>query len=117
MQYMLLIYSNPADRPKPGTPELGALMQGYADLGRALRADGAYVLGDALTGVDTARTLRGKGTGTEVMDGPFAETREHLGGFYIIEVPDFAAAAAYAARIPTVHHGAVEIRPLAGFNL
>lgn len=117
MQYMLLIYSNPDNRPKPGTPEFAALMQGYAELGQALRKDGAHIAGDALTGADKARTLRGKAGRVEMMDGPFAETREHLGGYYLIDVPDFETAAAYARRIPTLRHGAVEIRPVAGFNL
>lgn len=117
MQFMLLIYSNPADRPQPGTPEFGALMQGYAGLGRKLREDGAHLSGDALKPVETARTLRGTGAGRVTMDGPFAETREHLGGYYLIDVPDMETALGYAAMIPTLAHGAVEVRELAGFGL
>lgn len=117
MQYMILIYSNPADRPKFDTPEFHALMQDYAQLGIDLRAAGAHISGDALLGVETARTLRGRGAEAVVMDGPFAETREHLGGYYLIEAPDMEAALTWARRIPTAAHGAVEVRQLMNVGL
>ena len=112
MQYMLLIYSDPALNPAPGTAEFGALMAGYGALNQRLRADGVFVSGDALKPVQTATSLRLRADKVETMDGPFAETREHLGGYYLIDVPDLDAALRYAALIPTARHGTVEIRPV-----
>jgi hypothetical protein len=71
MQFMLLIYSNPEDRPKPGTPAFDALMQGYGQLGSDLRAAGVHVAGDALVGAQAARTLRGSGAAAQ---GPWSWT-------------------------------------------
>lgn len=117
MQALLLIYSDPAVRPNYGTPEFDQMMQGYASLGAQLRADGAYLSGDALKGSETAKTVRGRGAKSMVMDGPFAETREHLGGYYLIDVPDMTTALRYAAMVPTADHGVVEVRELAGVRL
>ena len=116
MQYLLLIYSDPATNPAYGTPEFQAMMGGYGTLTASLKADGAWVAGDALQGVQTATSLRVRGGKVETMDGPFAETKEHLGGYYLIDVPDLDAALAYAARIPTATHGTVEVRPLVVWN-
>lgn len=112
MQYMLLIYSDPATGPAPGSPEFGTMMAGYSALNERLKADGAWVTGDALQVVQTATCLRLRGGKVDTMDGPFAETKEHLGGYYLIEVPDLDAALRYAAMIPTATHGTVEVRPL-----
>jgi hypothetical protein len=116
MQYMLLIYSDPATDPAYGTPEFEAMMGGYFALNDRLKADGAYVAGDALQNVQTATSLRLRGGKVETMDGPFAETKEHLGGYYLIDVPDLDAALRYAAMIPTATHGTVELRPLVVWN-
>jgi hypothetical protein len=116
MQYMLLIYSDPATDPAYGTPEFEAMMGGYFALNDRLKADGVYVAGDALQNVQTATSLRLRGGKVETMDGPFAETKEHLGGYYLIDVPDLDAALRYAAMIPTATHGTVELRPLVVWN-
>jgi hypothetical protein len=116
MQYMLLIYSDPATDPVYGTPDFEAMMGGYFALNERLKADGVYVTGDALQGVQTATSLRQRGGKVETMDGPFAETKEHLGGYYLIDVPDLDAALRYAAMIPTASHGTVEVRPLVVWN-
>jgi hypothetical protein len=116
MQYMLLIYADPATEPVYGTPEFGAMMGGYAALNERLKADGAWVGGDALQGVQTATSLRLRGGKAETMDGPFAETKERLGGYYLIEVPDLDAAMRYAAMVPAATYGTVEIRPLVVWN-
>jgi hypothetical protein len=109
---MLLIYSDPATDPVYGTPDFDAMMGGYFALNERLKADGAWVAGEALQGVQTATCLRLRGGKVETMDGPFAETKEHLGGYYLIEVADLDAALRYAAMIPTATHGTVEVRPL-----
>ncbi|MFM2366561.1 MAG: hypothetical protein RIR95_1169 [Pseudomonadota bacterium] len=116
MQYMLLIYSNPALEPTYGTPEFQAMMAGYFALNEQMKADGVMVAGEALRSIETATSLRIKSSKVETMDGPFAETREHLGGYYIINVPDLDAALKYAALIPAAHYGTVEVRPLMDYN-
>jgi hypothetical protein len=112
MKYIALIYSDPATEPAYGTPEFGAMMSGYGALTAALKADGKWVAGEALQGVQTATTLRLRNGRSETMDGPFAETKERLGGFYVMDCTDLDEALRYAAMIPTAAHGSVELRPL-----
>lgn len=116
MQYMLLIYSDPAREPAYGTPEFGAMMGGYSALNDRMNADGVMKSGDWLQGAQTATSVRVKDGRVETMDGPFAETKEHLGGYYIIDVPDLDAALKYAAMIPSAAYGTVEVRPLMVYN-
>lgn len=112
MQYMALIYSEPARQPTYGTPEFGKMMEGYFAFSKLLKDDGAWLGGDGLQGVETATSVRVNGGKVETMDGPFAETKEHLGGFYVFEVPDLDAALRYAAMIPSAAWGTVELRPV-----
>jgi hypothetical protein len=72
--------------------------------------------GEALKGIETATSVRMRGGQVETMDGPFAETREHLGGYYVLEVPDLDAALRYAALIPAAQFGTIEVRPLMDYN-
>ncbi len=116
MKYMALIYSDPAREPKPGTAEFGAYMQGFYKANEAYAAAGVLVSGDALAPVHTATTVRRRSGRMETMDGPFAETKEQLGGYYILDCADLDEALRYAAMIPTVNHGSVEVRPLADMN-
>ncbi len=116
MQYMLLIYGDPAVEPVYGTPEFGAMMAGYASFSQTLVADGVMRSGEGLKGVETATSLRVRGGKVETMDGPFATTKEHLGGYYVIDVPDLDAALKYAAMIPSASYGTVEVRPLMDYN-
>lgn len=81
-----------------------------------MKADGALRSGEGLKGVETATSLRVRGGKVETMDGPFAETKEHLGGYYVVEVPDLDAALKYAAMIPSVGYGTIEVRPLMTYN-
>ena len=112
MQYMALIYSAPEKSPAYGTPEFQKMMQGYFAFNAFLKEKGAFVSGDGLKGTETATTLRLRGGKVETMDGPFAETKEHLGGYYLMEVPDLDTALKYAAMIPTAAYGTVELRPV-----
>lgn len=116
MQYMLLIYNDPSREPAYGTPEFDAMMSGFFAANERMKADGVMRAGEALKGVETATSLRIKSGKVETMDGPFAETREHLGGYYVIEVADLDAALTYAALIPSAHFGTVEVRPLMNYN-
>jgi hypothetical protein len=111
MQYMLLIYV-PADMPV----EDRAPMEAWWTYTQELTASGALVSGDALQGLDTATSIRERDGETLITDGPFAETKEMLGGYYLIDVPDLDAALAWAAKIPSVPYGTVEVRPLMVFD-
>lgn len=116
MQYMLLIYNDPALEPAYGTPEFEQMMGGYFAANEQMKADGVLRSGEGLQGVETATSLRLKAGKVETMDGPFAETREHLGGYYVIDVPDLDAALRYAALIPSAAFGTIEVRPLMDYN-
>jgi hypothetical protein len=111
MQYMILIYENEAAYgDHADSPEMKEMIaQHYAlagELGDKLKA------GAGLQPVATATTVRTEGGAKTVHDGPFAETREQLGGYYLIDVADLEAAKAWAARIPIIPGGKVEVRPV-----
>jgi hypothetical protein len=110
MQYLLLIYIPTEPPAEPATHAQ------WMDYSRQLAASGAMVAGDALQGVDTATTVRVRDDETLVTDGPFAETKEMLGGYYLIDVPDLDSALGWAARIPIVGYGSVEVRPVMSFD-
>lgn len=112
MKYLLLLYVDPAKEPAPDSPDFAEYMSGFYAASRKMAAAGAFLAGEGLQGVETATSLRSRGDKVETMDGPFAETREHLGGFYLIEAPDLDAALAYAATIPVAKIGTVEVRPV-----
>lgn len=116
MKYMLLIYNDPALEPSYGTPEFEAMMGGFFALNERLNADGVLRGGDGLQGIETATSLRVRQGKAETMDGPFAETKEHLGGYYVVEVADLDAALAYAAMIPSAGFGTIEVRPLMDYS-
>jgi len=116
MKYMLLIYNNPNEEPNYGTTEFEGMMSDFFAANEKMKADGVLLDGEGLQGVDTATSLRIKSGKVETMDGPFAQTREHLGGYYVIEVPDLDAALKYAALIPSAKFGTIEVRPLMDYN-
>ncbi|CAN7624518.1 YciI family protein [Rhizobium sp. LjRoot98] len=116
MQYMALIYGDPSVEPAYGTPEFETMMQGYAAFSEMLKAANAYVSGEGLQGVETATSVRVRGGKVETMDGPFAETKEQLGGYYILDVPDLDTALRYAAMIPSATYGTVEVRPVMDYS-
>lgn len=116
MKYIALIYSAEGTGPQYGSPEWEPFMAAYGALGETYRSDGVLVAGDALQGVETATTVRVRNGKTETMDGPFAETKEQLGGFYILDCEDLDQALKYAAMIPTAQYGTIEVRPLMVFE-
>ncbi len=116
MKYMLLIYNDPTKEPAYGTPEFQTMMGGYFALNEKMKADGVMRGGEGLKGINTATSLKIRNGKIDVMDGPFAETKEHLAGYYIIEVEDLDAALKYAAMIPSAKHGTIELRPLMDYN-
>jgi hypothetical protein len=116
MKYMLLLYVDPAREPAHGTPEYQAYIQEFYTVTARTKGFGTMLSGDGLQGVETATSLRLRDGKRETMDGPFAETREHLGGFYLIEAADLDAALAFAAEIPVARIGTVEVRPVMTYS-
>ena len=116
MKYMFLIYNAPDAEPVYGTPEFQSMMAGFAAFNEKAGADGVLRGGEGLQGIATATSMRVRSGKVETMDGPFAETREHLGGYYVLEVPDLDTALRYAAMIPVAAFGTIEVRPLMDYN-
>lgn len=112
-QYMLLIYGPAEGGPSP--QELEAEMPRWMAFTQELLDAGAMVAGEALEPASAARTVRVRAGERRVTDGPVAATAEVLGGFYVIEAADLAAAEAWAARIPNVGYGSTEVRPILVF--
>ncbi|MGH1369257.1 MAG: YciI family protein [Maritimibacter sp.] len=114
MKYLALIYdvAPSGDEPQPGTPEFDAYMAQWEALNDAYIAAGVMGGGEALMPPETATTLRVRGGKTETMDGPYAETKEQLGGYYILECKDLDEALHYAAMIPVHETGTIEVRPI-----
>lgn len=112
MKYMALIYTDPTL-----TPPMGATMnEAYLALNKRMAAAGVMLSGSALHPASTATSVRVRGGKTETMDGPYAETREHLGGYYILDCADLDQALDWAAQIPGAAYGTVEVRPLVVFS-
>ena len=120
MQYLLLIYTEPGGGAlvtEPPTPEeMGAMLAEYGAYGAWLRETGRFVAGEALEDVSTATSVRVRDGRTITTDGPFAETKEVLGGFYIVEAEDLDQAIEAAARIPGARVGTIEVRPIVDFS-
>ena len=112
MKYLLLIYENEASFAGLSEAEQGKVFQEYMDYTARIRKSGHYVSGEALQPVATATTVRSKDGKTLTTDGPFAETREQLGGFYMVEAKDLDEAIALAAQIPAARTGSIEVRPI-----
>jgi hypothetical protein len=118
MQYLLLIYAAEADRAKfmKDQAAMTAMLGEYRTFTQSIIQSGNFKAGDALQPVATATTVRVKDGKTLTTDGPFAETREQLGGYYLIEAKDLDAALAIAARVPGAKYGSIEVRPLMVFD-
>ena len=115
-QYALLIYGEESKHPAPGSEEFGTMMGGYQAFTNEVREKDIMAAGEPLQGLDTATTVRVRDGKTAAVDGPFAETKEALGGFYILDCKDLDEAIEYAAKIPTAGWGSVEIRPVMVFG-
>jgi hypothetical protein len=116
MQYLLLIYSNEAEYAKMDATTRQRVMSEYEDFTKSIIQSGNFKAGDRLQPASTATTVRVKDSKTLTTDGPFAETREQLGGYYLVEAKDLDAAIAIAARIPGARHGSIEVRPVWVYN-
>ena len=114
MQYLVLIYSEEA--PRAEAAAIDATMQEYNAYSQMLRDTGHYVSGEALQPTSTATTIRIRDGQTMTTDGPFAETKETLGGFYLIEAQDLDEALVLGAACPGAKYGSIEVRPIVDFS-
>lgn len=112
MQYLLLIYASETETSARDAAARAAMMEGYGVFTKAIVASGHFKAGDALQSVSTATTVKVREGKVLTTDGPFAETREQLGGYYLIEARDLDEAIEIAARIPGAKLGSIEIRPV-----
>lgn len=116
MRYAILIYDAETANPSPEPPDpavFGEVMAAYNAYTEMLRQRGAYLGGEALQPVTTATTIRRKDGDRLTTDGPFAETKEGLGGFYLIEAKDLDEALELAGKLPAIEYGAsIEVRPI-----
>lgn len=108
MKYMLLIYENDAERVE----HMDERMPNCSAYAEAMKKAGIYITGERLRGAGTTTSVRVANGKTNVVDGPYAEAKEQLGGFHLIDVPDLDTALAWAARCPSASRGVVEVRPV-----
>ena len=116
MRYLCLIYDDESVINGMSKEEGDAFMGEYFAFTEGIRQGGQYVAGEALHPVSTATTVRIRNGKLSTTDGPFAETKEQLGGFYLIEARDLNEAIQVAAKIPSVRTGSIEVRPVVDFS-
>src|SRR5262249_3384389 len=112
MQYLLLIYDSEADWAKMSPADQGSIYQEYGQFTKEITEKGKFVGGHQLQPIASATTVRVRNGKRVVTDGPFAETKEQLGGFYLVDAKDLDEAIALAARIPSARMGSIEVRPI-----
>ena len=114
MKYMLLIYGNEGAMQSASKADTEQMMAGYRAYTEAMKKAGVMTGGDRLKPSASASTVRVANGKSKVLDGPYAEAKEQLGGFYMIDVPDLDTALSWAARCPGASHGTIEVRPTWG---
>ena len=112
MQYLLTLYADEAGWTNLSKSEQEQGVAAYMAYGKALKAAGAWKGSNRLQPISTATTVRNVNGKAQVLDGPYADSKEQLGGYYLIDVPDLDAALSWAARCPAAGHGVVEVRPI-----
>jgi hypothetical protein len=113
MKYMLLIYADEAGFARRNPEEIQTIMGAYMAYTEAMKKEaGLYVDSSRLQPASMATRVSIANGKTNVLDGPYAETKEQLGGYFLIDVPDLDAAISWAAKCPGASHGTVEVRPL-----
>jgi hypothetical protein len=112
MQYLLLIYGNEAGMQAAGKADIEKMVAAYGAYTEALKKAGVLAGANRLQPTSAASTVRVADGKSKVLDGPYAETKEQLAGYYMIEVPDLDAALSWAARCPGASFGAIEVRPV-----
>ena len=116
MRYLLTIYDDESGWNDATPEQVGAIMAAYDAFGEKVKAAGAMLGGEGLQTSDTATTVRIRDGETITTDGPFAETREQLGGYYLLECKDLDEAIGWAAQLPGAQTGSVEVRPVMDYE-
>ena len=116
MQYLLMIYRNEAEMSAVSAAEGQKMMKEYETFTQSIIQSGNFKAGDRLQPASTATTVRVRDGKILTTDGPFAETREQLGGYYLVEAKDLDTALGIAARIPGAKDGSIEVRPIWVYN-
>jgi hypothetical protein len=116
MKYLCLIYDDEQQMMKRPRDETGKMSADYMSYTEGIQKSGHYLGGNALQPTHTATTVRSRGGKISTTDGPFAETKEQLGGYYLIEAKDLNDAIQVASRIPSVKFGSIEVRPIHEFT-
>lgn len=116
MQYLLMIYSNEVEYAKIDPATSQKLTAEFGTFTQSIIQSGNFKAGDRLQPTSTATTVRVKDGKVMTTDGPFAETREQLGGYYLIEAKDLDTALSIAAKIPSARYGSIEVRPIWVYN-
>jgi hypothetical protein len=116
VQYLMMIYTDEKSEPAPGTKEFDEMFSAYLAFSDEVKKGGKYVHSAPLQPVATATTVRVRNGKTATTDGPFAETKEQLGGFYLLDCKDLDEAVELAAKIPGARLGSVEVRPIMVFE-
>jgi hypothetical protein len=116
MQYLLMIYANEAEYAKIDPSTMQKVYEEYGAFTQGIVKSGNFKAGDRLQPTTTATTVRIRDGKTMTTDGPFAETREQLGGYYLVEAKDLDEALAIAAKIPGARFGSIEVRPIWVYN-
>ena len=116
MQYLLMIYSNEVEYAKIDPATSQKILAEYGAFTQSIIQSGNFKAGDRLQPTTTATTVRVKDGKVMTTDGPFAETREQLGGYYLVEAKDLDAALGIAAKIPGARYGSIEVRPIWVYN-
>jgi hypothetical protein len=116
MKYAFTIYVDESQRTSASEQDQQAMAQAYGALTQEMQEKGVLLAGEGLYPTPTATTVRVRGGDRDVTDGPFAETKEQLGGFYVLDVKDLDEAIEWAAKIPGAQIGSIEIRPVMVFD-
>src|ERR1051325_302369 len=117
MRYLCLIYSDESMWQKAAKSDLDTMMSEYREFGDSIKKSGHYVGGNRLQPTSAATSIRIRNGKISTTDGPFAETKEQLGGFYMIEARDLNEAIQIASRIPSARLGSIEVRPIVDFSV
>jgi hypothetical protein len=112
MQYLLMIHSDEAAMQQARKEDVQGIIAAYSAYTQAMKEAGAYLGGERLHPSSTATVVRATNGKTSVLNGPYAEVKEQLGGYYVIEAADLDAAIGWAARCPGAQYGAIEVRPI-----
>jgi hypothetical protein len=112
MKFMFMIYHDENELQALPEREMQTLVDSALDYDDEIRRSGHYIVSDALQPAHTARTIRVRGGKVSTTDGPFAETKEQLGGFFLIDVKNLDEAIAWAAKVPSARLGSIEVRPI-----